>query len=102
MNTNTIHDLRSFLDALRAAGELSEIHQPVSLQHELGAVLNACERAGKASMFHQVQGHSIPVVGSLLGSPRRIAIALGCDQAGVSPRMAAATEQPIKIGRAHV
>ena len=23
-------------------------------------------------MFHQVQGHSIPVVGSLLGSPRRI------------------------------
>ena len=46
MNTNTIHDLRSFLDALRAAGELSEIHQPVSLQHELGAVLNACERAG--------------------------------------------------------
>jgi 2,5-furandicarboxylate decarboxylase 1 len=96
MNTNTIHDLRSFLDALRAAGELSEIHQQVSLQHELGAVLNACERAGKASMFHQVQGHSIPVVGSLLGSPRRIAIALGCDQAGVSPRMAAATEQPIK------
>jgi 2,5-furandicarboxylate decarboxylase 1 len=42
-----------------------------------------------------VSGFDVPVVGALLSSPRRIALALGCDVAEVGARMAAATEKPL-------
>jgi len=90
-------DLRAFLDAVRKAGELYEIRRAVDPVKELGAVLNACERAGKAAFFHKVNKHEIPVVGALLSSPRRIALALGCPQSEVRARMAAATEKPVKF-----
>jgi 2,5-furandicarboxylate decarboxylase 1 len=90
-----VHDLRSFLDAVRAAGELHEIRREVDPVRELGRVLAACERAGKAAFFHAVKGFDIPVVGSLLSSPRRIAVALGCEVPDIGARMAAATEKPI-------
>lgn len=94
----SIHDLRTYLDAVRAAGELYEIRRPVSAVRELGAVLRACERADKAAFFHAVEGFDVPVVGGLLSSPRRIALALGCDVAEVGARMAAGTERPIAPG----
>jgi 2,5-furandicarboxylate decarboxylase 1 len=88
-------DLRRFLDVVRKAGELYEIRRPVDPVRELGAVLNACERAGKAAFFHSVKGFDIPVTGALLSSPRRIALALECAESEVRARMAAATENPI-------
>jgi 2,5-furandicarboxylate decarboxylase 1 len=90
-------DLRDFLEVARRAGEIHEIRKPVDPVRELGAVLNACERAGKAAYFHKVANHEIPVVGALLSSPRRIALALGCAEGEVRARMAAATEKPIKF-----
>ena len=90
-----INDLRSFLDAARRAGEVYEIRRPVDRVRELGAVLNACERAGKAAFFHSVKGGDIPVTGALLSSPRRIALALGCEPGEVRQRMARATAKPV-------
>ncbi len=90
-----VHDLRSYLDVVRKAGELHEIRRTVDPVRELGAVLKACERADKAAFFHVVKGFDVPVVGGLLSSPRRIALALGCDVPEVGARMAAATEKPI-------
>jgi 2,5-furandicarboxylate decarboxylase 1 len=90
-----INDLRSYLEAVRKAGEIHEIRREVDAVRELGQVLAACERAGKAAYFHAVKGFDIPVVGALLSSPRRIALALQCELAEVSGRMAAATEKPI-------
>ena len=92
----SIHDLRTFLDAARRAGEVYEIRPAVDPVRELGAVLNACERAGKAAFFHVVKGHDIPVTGALLSSARRIALALGCEMSKVPARMAQATQKPIK------
>src|SRR2546425_3270916 len=74
---------------------MHEIRREVDPVRELGAVLAACERAGKAAFFHAVKGFDIPVVGSLLSSPRRIALALECEVPEVGARMAAATEKPI-------
>jgi 2,5-furandicarboxylate decarboxylase 1 len=91
----SIHDLRSFLEAARAAGEVYEIRRPVDPVRELGAVLRACERAEKAAFFHAVKGFDIPVVGGLLSAPRRIALALECEAGEVNARMAAATEKPL-------
>jgi 2,5-furandicarboxylate decarboxylase 1 len=90
-----VHDLRSFLEAVRAAGEVNEIRKEVDPVRELGRVLAACERGGKAAFFHAVKGFDIPVVGALLSSPSRIALALDCPPAEVRARMAAATEKPI-------
>jgi 2,5-furandicarboxylate decarboxylase 1 len=91
----TVHDLRSYIEVVRKAGELNEIRASVDPVRELGAVLKACERADKAAFFHKVKGFDVPVVGGLLSSPRRIAAALGCSVAEVGARMAMATEQPI-------
>jgi 2,5-furandicarboxylate decarboxylase 1 len=88
-------DLRTFLQRVRDAGEIHEIRRTVDPVRELGAVLNACERAGKAALFHSVKGFDIPVTGALLSSPSRIALALQCPETGVRARMAAATEKPI-------
>ncbi|HKQ27506.1 MAG TPA: UbiD family decarboxylase, partial [Burkholderiales bacterium] len=90
-----IDDLRSYIEAVRKAGEMYEIRREVDPVRELGRVLAACERAGKAAYFHAVKGFDIPVVGSLLSSPKRIAIALECEVGEVGARMAAATEKPI-------
>ena len=55
-----INDLRSYLDVVRKAGEMHEIRREVDPVRELGAVLAACERAGKAAYFHAVKGFDIP------------------------------------------
>src|SRR5437870_12846843 len=94
-----IRDLRTYLEAVRAAGEIHDIRRPVDPVRELGAVLRACERADKAAFFHAVKGFEVPVVGGLLNSPRRIALALECDVGEVTGRMAAATESPVKPAR---
>jgi 2,5-furandicarboxylate decarboxylase 1 len=90
-----IHDLRSYLDALCAAGELVEIHREVSPVHELGAVLRACEQADKAALFQRVAGYDVPVVGGLLNSVRRIALALECPPEAVGERIGAALAAPL-------
>ena len=95
----SIQDLRSYIEVLRNAGEMHEIRRPVDPVRELGAVLRACERADKAAFFHAVKGHDVPVVGGLLSSPRRIALAIGCAVEEVGARMAAATERPAPFSR---
>src|SRR5712692_1907432 len=95
MHVPSIHDLRSYLEFVRKAGEIHDIRREVDPVRELGAVLRACERADRAAYFHAVKGFDIPVVGGLLSSQRRIALALECDPAQVGTRMAQATEKPV-------
>ena len=44
-----------------------------------------------------MKGSDVPVVGGMLSSARRIALALGCEVAEVGARMAEATEKPKKF-----
>ncbi len=90
-----IHDLRSYIESVREAGEMVEIRRAVDPVRELGAVLRACERVDKAAFFHAVKGFDVPVVGGLLSSQRRIALALQCKLEEVGERMARATEKPV-------
>lgn len=90
-----IHDLRTYLDALCGAGELVEIQREVSPVHELGAVLRACEQADKAALFRHVAGYDVPVVGGLLNSVRRIALALECAPEAVAERIGTALDAPL-------
>jgi len=93
--TAPITDLRSFIDLLRKSGAICDITKEVDPVHELGAILRACELDGKAALFHNVKGSPIPVMGSVLGSHERIALAAGCSRDNLGEVLEAATQSPI-------
>jgi 2,5-furandicarboxylate decarboxylase 1 len=74
-------DLRAIIDVLDASGDLLHVSREVAPQFELGALLKQAEARRKAILFRQVAGSSFPVVGGLLTSPQRFAVALGLDGA---------------------
>ena len=74
-----IADLRSFIDALEAEGQLARIVRRVSIEHELADVGAALARSGThAALFESVDGSQWPIFCGGLASHRRTAIALGC------------------------
>ena len=72
--------LGEFLDALEAQGDLSRVRAPVSRDLEITELTQRVVRAdGPALLFENVPGASMPVAMNVLGSPRRIALALGAE-----------------------
>jgi 4-hydroxy-3-polyprenylbenzoate decarboxylase len=72
--------LGEFLAALEARGDLARVTRPVSRDLEITEVTQRVLRAdGPALVFENVPGASMPLVTNLLGSPRRIAFALGAE-----------------------
>lgn len=90
-----INDLRSFIALLRKHGAICDITRPVGLVHELGAILRACELDGKAAFFHNVVDARMPVIGSVLGSHERIALAVGSRREDLGDVLEAATHSPV-------
>ena len=78
-------DLRQFLRVLEAEGELCRVGVPVDPRHELGAICKIQNERSNSSalLFENVKGSTIPVVGQLLASDRRVALALGLAQENV-------------------
>ncbi len=76
-------DLRTFLDQLRAEGELVEIDREVDTELEIAAIADRVSRAdvaaNKALLFTDVKGSRFPVLMNALGSERRMQIALGVE-----------------------
>ena len=74
-----IHDLRSYIDALDAAGQLARVKAPVSLEHELADVAASLARTDTgAGLFENVVGADWPVFCGGVTSHRRASVALGC------------------------
>ena len=74
-----IHDLRSYIDALDAAGQLARVKAPVSLEHELADVAASLARTDTgAGLFENVIGADWPVFCGGVTSHRRASVALGC------------------------
>ena len=77
-------DLREFLAALEARGALKKIAIPVSARLEMTEICDRVLRAGgPALLFENVSGTqggaSMPVLGNLFGTVRRVALAMGED-----------------------
>jgi len=71
-------DLRDFIAKLKKSGELIEVSQPVSPHLEMTELCDRTLRAGgPALLFTQPTGHSMPVLGNLFGTPRRVALGMG-------------------------
>ncbi len=73
-------DLRAFLDALEAKGELKRIRDEVSPHLEMTAFSDKVLKAkGPALLFENPSNHHIPVLTNLFGTPKRVAYGFGED-----------------------
>lgn len=74
------HDLRDFIAQLEQMGELKRVTQRVDPHLEMTEICDRTLRAtGPALLFENPTGHSIPVLGNLFGTPKRVALGMGQD-----------------------
>ena len=71
-------DLRDFISQLETLGELRRVKTPVSPRLEMTEI---CDRVlksgGPAILFENPTSHTMPVLGNLFGTPRRVALGMG-------------------------
>ncbi len=73
-------DLRDFLAQLETIGELRRVGAEVDPCLEMTEICDRTLRAaGPALLFEHPRGHSVPVLGNLFGTPRRVALGMGRD-----------------------
>ncbi len=73
--------LREYISKLEAAGELQRITTPVDLRYEMAEItdrISKMEGGGKALLFEN-NGTQFPVLMNMMGSDRRMAMALGVE-----------------------
>ncbi|MEJ2574407.1 MAG: 4-hydroxy-3-polyprenylbenzoate decarboxylase [Gammaproteobacteria bacterium] len=71
-------DLRDFLAKLERENELKRIQLEVDPRLEMTEICDRTLQAGgPALLFERPTGHTIPVLGNLFGTPRRVALGMG-------------------------
>jgi 4-hydroxy-3-polyprenylbenzoate decarboxylase len=73
-------DLRDFLAQLEGRGELKRIAATVDPRLEMTEICSRVLKAGgPALLFEKPRGHSVPVLGNLFGTVKRVALGMGVD-----------------------
>jgi 4-hydroxy-3-polyprenylbenzoate decarboxylase len=71
-------DLREFIRALEAAGELKRIDTPVDPRFEVTEICDRTLRAGgPALLFTKPRGSQVPLLANLFGTEKRVALGMG-------------------------
>ena len=85
----SIRSLADFLEQLDAAGQLRRVSVDVSAEQEVAEITRRVAQSdGPALVFQKLVGVSMPLATNLLGTERRIAMALGSDSLHeVAPRL---------------
>ena len=74
------NDLREFVALLETHGELRRIAVEVSPYLEMTEICDrVLKRGGPAILFEKPKGHTMPVLGNLFGTPKRVAMGMGED-----------------------
>ena len=90
--TPLAENFRQFLDRLRAAGEMIDMHQPVDIRH----IATLVDQSDKALFFHKVIGYDMPVVSGIIRSRERTIMAMGCTEYGqIEHRLRQGIDNPI-------
>lgn len=76
-------DLRTYLQKADEAGELLHVGKAVDPYTEAPALLAQSVKRGKALLFDDVTGGSMPVLGNTLASRKWIETAVGCGEEGI-------------------
>jgi len=78
-------DLRDFVGQLERLGELKRVAVEVDPRLEMTEICDRVLKAGgPAVLFEKPKGHSIPVLGNLFGTAKRVALAMGATE-GADP-----------------
>ncbi len=86
--------LGKFLDALRKAGDLKVVREPVDSEYEAGEIAQRAVREGKpALLFTNVKGSHLPLAMNALATPKRIELALGRHPEEVGEELVAFAER---------
>lgn len=73
-------DLRDFIAQLEKEGELRRISAEIDPCLEMTEICDrTLKRGGPALLFENPKGFSMPVLGNLFGTPRRVAMAMGVE-----------------------
>jgi len=76
----TFSGIWDFVEYLRDHGELLSISTPLDPRFEISTVLSELgKKEAPAILFEKVKGYEFPVVGNLLGTKKRLSMALGVD-----------------------
>jgi 2,5-furandicarboxylate decarboxylase 1 len=71
-------DLREFIGELEAAQELIRVKDELSSRFEVSAAIKIIRnKYDKAILFERILGYSVPVIANILGSKKKLAMALG-------------------------
>jgi 4-hydroxy-3-polyprenylbenzoate decarboxylase len=74
------NDLREFIALLETQGELKRVAVEVSPHLEMTEICDrVLKRGGPAILFEKPKGHTIPVLGNLFGTAKRVAMGMGED-----------------------
>jgi 4-hydroxy-3-polyprenylbenzoate decarboxylase len=76
-------DLRDFISQLQRLDELKRVSASVSPHLEMTEICDrTLRREGPALLFEKPAGYSIPVLGNLFGTTRRVALGMGAEDLG--------------------
>ncbi len=80
MSNPKYKDLRDFIAALEAKGQLKRISQEIDPHLEMTEICDRTLRAGgPAILFENPKGYDYPVLANLFGTPERVAFGMGED-----------------------
>jgi UbiD family decarboxylase len=74
-------DLRQWLDVLRKEELLVSVNEQVDIDYTSAI---AYRNEGKATLFEDVNGYSMPLLINAISTRRMLALALGCDESGIN------------------
>lgn len=72
-----LRDLREFIDLLEQQGELKRIRTEVNPHLEITEICDRTLRAQGPALLFENPGNSMPLLGNLFGTTRRVALAMG-------------------------
>lgn len=74
------NDLRDFINLLEKKGELKRIQYPADPYLEITEICDrTLKQEGPALLFENPKNSSIPLLGNLFGTPRRVALGMGAE-----------------------
>ncbi|NJM41737.1 MAG: UbiD family decarboxylase [Anaerolineae bacterium] len=86
--------LRHTLELFRAHNHLHLVEREVDAKFELGSVLSLRGK-GQTQLFEQIKGYAMPVVGNLLNTHEKMALALGVSKTQLQSTLMQAVEHGI-------